>query len=359
MKCLKAMENPCYLRRLLPQLFEALTIRYDENDDGSETQLRKPEKDPRTIARGYQIELCQKALMENIIVYLETGCGKTHIAVLLIYETIRRMKMTKKDICIFLAPTVALVEQQGKVIKDSIDVKVGVYCGSSNHLKGHRDWDKEMEQFEVLVMTPQILLHNLSHCFIRIQHIALLIFDECHYAQVESSHPYAEIMKIFYKPDVAKLPRIFGMTASPIFGKGASIGSMPSMHTLIKNIEDFSMLKNTKKALQRLHCNLEFCLQNLGLWGALQVHARNYQPYRRRSFYSVSAFGFGSIQADWDRKIDCICRRGLTSRDDGGSSGEVLRVRCEERWNIESDICYLKNKRSPALMVTGYDSSPV
>ncbi|KAI3796093.1 hypothetical protein L1987_38757 [Smallanthus sonchifolius] len=280
----------------VPAAFEAPTIRYDENDDGSETQLQKPEKDPRTIARGYQIELCQKALMENIKVYLETGCGKTHIAVLLIYETIRRMK-TKKDICIFLAPTVALVEQQAKVIRDSIDVKVGVYCGSSNHLKGrrlkgHHDRDKGMEHFEVLVMIPDILLYNLSHCFIRIQHIALLIFDECHYAQVESNHPYAEIMKIFYKPDVAKLPRIFGMTASPIFGKGASIGSLETLlnakvctvdtreeldqfgeitHTLIKNIEDFSMLKNTKKALQRLHCYLEFCLQNLGLWGALQA----------------------------------------------------------------------------------------
>ncbi|KAI3744431.1 hypothetical protein L1987_57511 [Smallanthus sonchifolius] len=314
----------------VPGAFEAMAIRYDENDDGSETQLLKPEKDPRTIARGYQIELCQKALMENIIVYLETGCGKTHIAVLLIYETIRRMKMTKKDICIFLAPTVALVEQQAKVIRDSIDVKVGVYCGSSNHLKGrrlkvHRDRDKEMEQFEVLVMIPDILLHSLSHCFIRIEHIALLIFDECHYAQVESNHAYAEIMKIFYKPDVAKLPRIFGMTASPIFGKGASIDSLETLlnakvctvdtreeldqfvsspkvncyyygtatndsphphvtylgrletikgestRTLIKNIEDFSMLKNTEKALQRLHCNLEFCLQNLGLWGALQA----------------------------------------------------------------------------------------
>jgi len=26
--------------------------------------------------------------------------------------------------------------------------------------------------------------------------IALLIFDECHHAQVQSNHPYAEIMKV-------------------------------------------------------------------------------------------------------------------------------------------------------------------
>ncbi|KAI3524344.1 hypothetical protein L1887_02997 [Cichorium endivia] len=313
---------------------EAMSITYpvlngeNEEDEGStmpETQLQTTGKDPRRIARGYQIELCQKALMENIIVYLETGCGKTHIAVLLIYEINRQIKKSQKEICIFLAPTVALVEQQAKVIKDSIDIEVGIYCGSSNRLKGHHDWEKELEQHEVFVMTPQILLHNLSHCFIRIEHIALLIFDECHYAQVESNHPYAEIMKIFYKPGVPKLPRIFGMTASPIFGKGASIGSLEtllhakvytveareeldqfvsspkvnvyyygtsisnslspqitysarletikaeSMLALITEIEDPSILKNTKKALQRLHGNLLFCLENLGLWGALQA----------------------------------------------------------------------------------------
>lgn len=43
------------------------------------------------------------------------------------------------------------------------------------------------------------------------------------------------------------------------------------MLTLGKNSKDFTILKNTKKALQRLHCNVEFCLHNLGLWGALQV----------------------------------------------------------------------------------------
>ncbi|PWA74613.1 dicer-like 4 [Artemisia annua] len=283
------------------------------------------DKDPRIIARQYQIELCRKALLENIIVYLETGCGKTHIAVMLIYEINRRINKPNKDTCIFLAPTVALVEQQAKVIKDSIDVKVGIYCGSSKRLKSHHDWDKELEQFEVLVMTPQILLHNLSHCYMRIEHIALLIFDECHYAQVESNHPYAEIMKIFYKPSVAKLPRIFGMTASPIYGKGASIASLETllhakvytveareeldqfvsspnvnvyyygtvannsrvpydsysgrletikaecMSTLITTIDDHLALKNTKKALQRLHGNLRFCLENLGLWGALHA----------------------------------------------------------------------------------------
>lgn len=50
---------------------------------------------------------------------------------------------------------------------------------------------------QVLVMTPQILLHNLRHCFIRMDLIVLLIFDECHHAQAQTRHPYAQIMKVF------------------------------------------------------------------------------------------------------------------------------------------------------------------
>ncbi|KAG6410467.1 hypothetical protein SASPL_128528 [Salvia splendens] len=81
--------------------------------DGDEEQQIpvKSEKDPRKIARKYQLDLCKKALEENVVIYLETGCGKTHIAVLLIYEMGHLIKKPQKNICIFLAPTVALVQQ--------------------------------------------------------------------------------------------------------------------------------------------------------------------------------------------------------------------------------------------------------
>lgn len=59
----------------------------------------------------YQLELCKKALEENIIVYLETGCGKTHIAVLLMHEMGHLIRKPQKNIFVFLAPTVALVNQ--------------------------------------------------------------------------------------------------------------------------------------------------------------------------------------------------------------------------------------------------------
>lgn len=306
-------------------LAEQISTLFIGGYEGSSGGEQKQEKDPRKIARKYQMALCKKGLEENIIVYLETGCGKTHIAVLLMYEMRNLIKKPQKNICVFLAPTNALVEQQAKVIEDSTDFKVGICCGSSKRLKRHHEWEKEMEKYEVFVMTPQILLGKLCHCFISIELIALLIFDECHYAQLDSDHPYAEIMKVFYKSTVAKLPRIFGMTASPKFGKGASINTLetllhakvysvedkeeleqfvhspqvkiyyygpavkssdcPNMtyyrdleeikhqcvSTLSNKTDDHSSLKSSKKMLRRLHDNMVFCLENLGVWGAFQA----------------------------------------------------------------------------------------
>ncbi|KAK6942248.1 DEAD/DEAH box helicase domain [Dillenia turbinata] len=124
--------------------FSSLSVADEEKDQGSNS----PEKDPRRIARKYQLELCRKAMLENVIVYMETGCGKTHIAILLIYEMRHLIKKPQKNICVFLAPTVALVQQQAKVIEETVDLKVGTYCQSSKRLKTHEDWEKEIEQFE-------------------------------------------------------------------------------------------------------------------------------------------------------------------------------------------------------------------
>lgn len=65
--------------------------------------------------------------------------------------------------------------QQAKVIRDSIDVKVGIYCGSSNNLKGHRYWEKEMEQFEVCYFVT-ILLIQYSFLSLKLMNTLILVW---------------------------------------------------------------------------------------------------------------------------------------------------------------------------------------
>ncbi|MCI15474.1 dicer-like protein 4-like, partial [Trifolium medium] len=64
------------------------------------------------------------------------------------HEMRHLIKKPNKDVCVFLAPTVALVHQQAKVISDSTDFEVGTYCGSNKRSKSHQYWEEEIEQFE-------------------------------------------------------------------------------------------------------------------------------------------------------------------------------------------------------------------
>lgn len=186
--------------------------------------------------RGYQIEALERAKKEDIIVYLETGCGKTHVAVMLPQHIADLIRKPSTRIAVFLCPSVPLVQQQARVVKRYTNFKVGEYYGEvNNNAWNSKAWEAELENTEIFVMTPAILLHNLHHCFMRMDCIELLIFDECHHAH--SHHPYANIMQEFYhgKEDLYRLPRILGMTASPINGKVNCQGD--SIRTKIDKIE--------------------------------------------------------------------------------------------------------------------------
>lgn len=78
-------------------------------------------------------------------------------------------------------------------------------------------WVKEFGKHEVIVCTAEILNQCLQHAYIRIDQINLLIFDEAHHTK--KNHPYARIIKDYYlcgKATRLRIPRIFGMTASPV-----------------------------------------------------------------------------------------------------------------------------------------------
>ncbi|RWR74360.1 endoribonuclease Dicer 2 isoform X1 [Cinnamomum micranthum f. kanehirae] len=177
--------------------------------------------DPETFARSYQLEALEKSLRENTIAFLETGSGKTLIAIMLLRAYAHLLRKPSDFIAVFLVPTVVLVQQQAEVVEMHTDLKVGKYWGQMGVDFWTREtWNNELKKYEVFVMTPQILLDNLRHCFFKLEKIKLLIFDECHHAS--GKHPYACIMKEFYHRQLlansTQLPRIFGMTASLVKG---------------------------------------------------------------------------------------------------------------------------------------------
>jgi len=129
----------------------------------------------------------------------------------------------------FVAPTVALVEQQRDVIATQMPVSVGLVSGASgsHQWKGPALWRTILDTHRVMVTTPQVLLDALRHGYVNLgADISLLIFDEVHHAG--KNHPYNAIMKEFYHilpprvPSAANenqvQPMVLGLTASPIFG---------------------------------------------------------------------------------------------------------------------------------------------
>lgn len=62
--------------------------------------------------------------------------------------------------------------------------------------------------FQVIVMTCQILSDMLTHQYLQLKDISLLIFDECHHG-VED-HPMRLIMKHFLNCPKNEQPRVLG-----------------------------------------------------------------------------------------------------------------------------------------------------
>ena len=77
------------------------------------------------VLYSYQWEIFRAAMERNILAFLETGCGKTLIAVQLMKQIAQKCKAQgMKSLMIFFAPTVNLVKQ----------VSCNIWTNASLHL---------------------------------------------------------------------------------------------------------------------------------------------------------------------------------------------------------------------------------
>uniref|UniRef100_A0A8C0V7S5 ribonuclease III n=1 Tax=Cyanistes caeruleus TaxID=156563 RepID=A0A8C0V7S5_CYACU len=169
--------------------------------------------------RKYQVELLEAALDHNTIVCLNTGSGKTFIAVLLTKELSYQIrgdfnKNGKRTV--FLVNSANQVAQQVSAVRTHSDLKVGEYSSLEVTESWTKEkWSQEFSKHQVLVMTCHVALTVLKNEYLSLSNINLLVFDECHLAIQD--HPYREIMKIC--EDYPSCPRILGLTASILNGK--------------------------------------------------------------------------------------------------------------------------------------------
>ncbi|KAF7305171.1 hypothetical protein MKEN_01232300 [Mycena kentingensis (nom. inval.)] len=163
--------------------------------------------------RRYQEEILCRAQEQNVIAALDTGAGKTFISLLLI-KWISATRCNAKTI--FLVPKAALVQQQGNFIASNSSLRVALLQGiTTMPFSNIATWNAKLDQHDVVVMTPQILVNLLTHGLWPLDKISLLVFDECHHTQ--KNHPYNVIMREYFQLPPSSRPKIFGMTASPVW----------------------------------------------------------------------------------------------------------------------------------------------
>lgn len=188
--------------------------------------------------REYQLEVFNKIKDRNSVVFMETGKGKTIIAMMMIhyifgydYKIISGRTKNKEPLdnqkkVVFLVGEVALAQQHVITLDSSTPFKVAQFVGGkmSSKMQSFDIFRKTWEASDIFVSTPQIIYKLLSIGFLKISDINLLIIDECHHT--DQNHSYNNIMREFYfyyklqeKNDFLKnfsLPRILGLTASPL-----------------------------------------------------------------------------------------------------------------------------------------------
>ncbi|KAL2136672.1 hypothetical protein VTI74DRAFT_2404 [Chaetomium olivicolor] len=126
-----------------------------QGDGGSDSAEDERPTPVTMTARAYQLEMLEESLKQNIIVVMDTGSGKTQVAIL---------------------RTQAELERSGKILFDAV-----------------------------------------THAFVPLSSLSLIVIDEAHNPVGKNS--VARLMREHYSPAKAKglpIPHILGLTASPL-----------------------------------------------------------------------------------------------------------------------------------------------
>ena len=110
---------------------------------------------------------------------MDTGSGKTHIAILRMMAELDRCPPDK--LIWFLTPSVALCEQQFRTIKTQMPaVRCKMLTGADGveYWSEKRIWNTVLNGVQIMTSTPAILADALSHGFVTVNMLALLVLDE-------------------------------------------------------------------------------------------------------------------------------------------------------------------------------------
>nr|CAB3494370.1 unnamed protein product [Digitaria exilis] len=256
-------------------------------------QLPPPRRPHKQLQpRGYQLDVFAAALRGNTIAVLDTGSGKTMVAVMLAREHARRARAGEAPhrIVVFLAPTVHLVHQQFEVIREYSDLDAVECHGAS----GVTDWSacqwKEAigtkeEFYDVSEWKPAVFgmtaspvatkgAYTIDDCeaqIVQLEHILdakVYIVEDRN--ELESFSPSATIVNKYYDPYLFDLDDLESKLQT-LFEEfdGLLVSLQESSPDKFEDTD--SILEMSRKSLSRYHGKILYGLNTLGPIVTLEV----------------------------------------------------------------------------------------
>ena len=161
------------------------------------------------IPRDYQLKAFIRGLLEDLIIVMPTGAGKTLVASMILH---RMGILNTSKMGLIIVDKVPLVFQHQHNVQKDTDLIGLPLCGEN---LTNRRWLKvKQRSVDFLVITAGALLCKIEKGF-RLECFHTIIFDECHHAT--GDHVYSRVLESVNAISIR--PRIIGLTASAVPAK--------------------------------------------------------------------------------------------------------------------------------------------
>jgi len=176
-------------------------------------------KSEKYAEREYQLAISRSCLLENTLVSLPTGLGKTLIAAVVMYNFYRWFPTGK---IVFLAPTRPLVRQQIEACYNIMGIPEVHTAEISGNVKNR---ERLWRMRRVFFCTPQAFEKDIENGLCDIRMVVCLVLDEAH----KTTKKYA------YNNVVQRL-RDAGVKARIVSGNACDRNKVPFLHILTDTI---------------------------------------------------------------------------------------------------------------------------
>nr|XP_055027401.1 Fanconi anemia group M protein isoform X2 [Misgurnus anguillicaudatus] len=157
--------------------------------------------------REYQLQISEAALLQNTLVCLPTGLGKTFIASVLMYNFYRWFPAGK---IVFMAPTKPLVSQQIEACFKVMGIPQQHMAELTGTTAAHQRRDLWRSK-RVFFLTPQVMVNDLSRNTCPAARVKCVVIDEAHKAT--GNHAYCQVIRELWNQ--TQQFRVLALSATP------------------------------------------------------------------------------------------------------------------------------------------------